>query len=151
MTISLFNWMTSFYGKFGDALIAREALTNLANFTLGTQTGLTALAGGAQAGSPLLVYGTNEIDTVATANDSVQLPAAIPGGWVTVNNNGASTCRIYAGIAPNINNASALDQIVANATTALTANGTAVTLAAGYVAEFVCATIGIWKRVAAAS
>ena len=151
MTISVFNFMTSFYGKYGDALIGREALTNLANFVLGNTNGITALAGGAQAGSPVLAYGYNEIDTVATTNDSTQLPVAIPGTMVTVYNAGANTARIYAGTAPNINNASALDQIVANATIAKTANGTSITLASGYTLTFNCYTIGIWKQLVAAS
>ena len=49
MAISLMNFLTDFYGKFGDALISRGALTNLANFTCGTLNSVTALPGGAQA------------------------------------------------------------------------------------------------------
>lgn len=151
MTASIFSYMTSFYGKFGDALIGRDALTNLANFALGTQNGITALAGGAQAGSPVLAYGDNELDTVVSGNDSVQLPVAIPGAMCIVYNAGAQTAKIYAGTAPNINNASALDQIVANATIAKTANATAITLASGYTLTFYCMTVGLWKQMTAAS
>jgi len=151
MTITLFNYLTDFYGKFGEALVSRGALTNLANFTLGTQNGITALAGGAQAGSPVLAYGTNEITTCVTTNDSTQLPFAIPGARVVVNNNGASTARIYANASPNVNNASALDQIVANATVSKTANVTSITVASGYTLAFVSTTIGIWKQLYAAS
>ena len=155
MAISLFNFLESFYGKYGDALIGRGALTNLANFTCGSLNAITALAGGAQAGSPVLGYNVNEITTVATTNDSVQLPFAIPGGRVLVNNAGANTARIYANVSPNVNNvvagAATLDQIVANATVAKTANATSITLASGYTLEFMCTTIGVWKQQAVAS
>jgi len=151
MAISLFNFMSDFYGKFGEALISRGALTNLANFVCGYQNGITALAGGAQAGSPVLGYNVTEITTVATTNDSVQLPFAIPGAQVQVNNVGANTARIYANQSPNVNNASALDQIVANTTVTKTANATPITLASGYTLSFMCTTIGVWKQQAVAS
>jgi hypothetical protein len=141
----------SFFGKTGAQLIDALDLTKLTNYTLGANISVIALPGGAQAGSPVLAYANNELDTVATTNDSVQLPPAIPGAWVAINNNGASTARIYAGIAPNVANAYVVDQIVANATVALTANGTPLTLASGYTMEFICTTIGIWKRQTAAS
>ena len=141
----------SFFGKSGAQLIDALDLTRLVNLTLGSLNGIVALPGGAQAGSPVLSYNNNELLTVASANDSVQLPPAIPGAYVLINNNGAQTARIYAGIAPNLNNNNALDQIVANATTALTANATPITLASGYTCEFTCTTIGVWKRQAAAS
>ena len=150
MAISLFNFL-GFYGKQGPSLIGQEALTLFANYTLGSINGIVALAGGAQAGSPVLAYNNNEVLTVATTNDAVQLPPAIPGAYVLINNNSANTLRVYAGAAPNVNNANALDQMCANATTALTANGTATTLASGYTCEFTCTTIGVWKRQAAAS
>jgi hypothetical protein len=151
MAISLMNYLTNFYNKQGDALISREALTNLANFTLGASAPITALAGGAQAASPTLVYGVNEITTVATTNDSVQLPSAIQGAQLVVNNNSANTAKIYANASPNLANASALDQIVANATVTKTANATAITLASGYALIFVCTTSGVWKQTGVAS
>jgi len=151
MGISLMNFLTDFYGKFGEALISRRALTNLANFTCGSLNSVTALPGGAQAGSPVLGYNVSEITSVATTNDSVQLPFAIPGARVLVNNAGANTAKIYANAAPNLNNASALDQIVANATVAKTANATAITLASGYTLSFMCTTIGVWKQQEVAS
>ena len=155
MAISLFNFL-SFFGKTGAQLIDAQDLTNFARYTLGTVNGIVALAGGAQAGSPVLNYNNNELGTVVTTNDSVQLPPAIPGAYVLINNNGANTARIYAGAAPNGANINAagnpvLDQIVANATVSLTANATPVTLASGYTMEFTCTTIGVWKRQSAAS
>lgn len=151
MAYSVFNYMTDFYGKTGEALVGRGALTNFANFALGNLTGLTALAGGAQSGATVLGYHANQVDTVASANDSVQLPLAVPGADCLVNNSGAQTMRIYANIGANANNGGAVDQILANATTTKTANGTAITLASGTALMFMCFTPGVWKQVAAAS
>jgi len=151
MATTLLNYLTNFYGKFGDALISREALTNLTNYTVGGLTSVTALAGGAQVGSPVLAYANNEITTVVTTNDSVQLPFALQGARVFVNNNGANTAKIYANSAGNNSNGAVLDQIIANATTTKTANATAITLASGYGLIFICTTTGIWKQLANAS
>lgn len=151
MSTTLLYFLTNFYNKLGDGLISREALTNLANFTVGGVTSVTALAGGAQAGSPVLAYANNEITTVVTTNDSVQLPFALQGAHLVVNNNAANTAKIYANAAPNNANGAVLDQIIANATTTKTANATAITLASGYAIIFVCTTTGVWKQVAGAS
>ena len=94
----------------------------------------------------MLPYSYSEVTVIASTNDSVQLPPAIPGAYVLVNASGANTLRIYAGAAPNISNGSALDQIVAHGTVALTANGTAVTIASGHTSDFVCTTPGRWKQ-----
>lgn len=146
MSVPLASFLYSFYGDVGLQLIDAQDLTKLANWTIGAATGITALAGGAQAGSPVLPYSLVTVTTVASGNDSVQLPPALPGGYVCVENAGAQTMRIYAGAAGNVTNGGALDQIRASGTTALTANGTAVTLASGSSTEFACTTAGIWKR-----
>ena len=146
----MFNFL-SFYGKTGESLQSSGDLTKLANFTLGATNSIVALAGGGQAGSPVLAYAANEIDTVVTTNDSVQLPPAIPGARVLVLNAGANTVRIYAGAAPNVSNGSALDQIVPHATNTANANGTPSTVASGYTLMFACTTPGVWKQLAAAS
>ena len=150
MAFSLFNFL-GFYGKTGAQLIDAADLTKLTNYTMGILSGIIALAGGAQAGSPVLAYGNNEIDTVVTANDSVQMPPAIAGAFVTINNNGANTTKVYASPAPNAANASALDQICIHGTTALTANATAITVSSGYYTEFTCYVTGVWKQSAAPS
>jgi hypothetical protein len=58
---------------------------------------VTALAGGAQAGSPVMSSMFNRVSTVATAGDSVQLPpaASIPGGCICVFNNTAKNLTVY--------------------------------------------------------
>jgi len=148
----------SFFGKTGPALQDSGDLTNIVKYALGSTNGITALAGGAQAGAPVLNPNNNEINTVVTANDSVQLPLAIPGVYVFVFNNATSgnTCRIYANSSPNAANPSAsgaaqLDQIQQHASQVLTGNTTPLTLAAGYVMEFTCTTVGVWKQQYAAS
>lgn len=59
------------------------ALSNATN-------GLTALAGGGQAGATLLSSTINRVTTVATGNDSARLPAATVGKVVIVENAAAS-------------------------------------------------------------
>ncbi len=59
-------------------------------------TGLTALAGGAKAGATPLTGMFNQVATVATAADSVLLPAAVDGRDITVRNDGANACQVFA-------------------------------------------------------
>jgi len=151
MAFSVFNYLSNFYGQTGDALVNRQALSQFANYVLGFANSIVAAPGGSQVSATLLNYADNQIDTVASANDSVQLPFALQGSEVLVINNGAQTMRIYANISPNPNNNNVLDQIVANATTAKTANATPITLASGYTLLFNCSTAGVWKQVSAAS
>ena len=150
MTTTLYSFL-SFFGLSGPQLVDPQDLTELATFTVGSNKVSAALPGGAQAGAPVLKLGINDIEVCASTNDSVQMPFAIPGARVTVYNGGAQTLRIYANASPNTYNGSVVDQLVANATNSLTANGTALTLAAGYAADFVCGDNGYWKRLYAAS
>jgi len=145
MAVTLFDFL-SFYNKSGAALQDSLDLTKFANYTLGGLTGLTALAGGGQAGATVLAYGWNEVDTVASNNDSVQLPPAIPNSFVFINNNGASTLAIYAGAGGNGANAGVADQMVAKTTTAKTAATSDITIATGHCTLFVCTTIGVYKQ-----
>lgn len=48
--------------------------------------GATAFAGGGQASATQLAYGINTVTVVATAADSVKLPAAVKGAWCFVKN-----------------------------------------------------------------
>jgi hypothetical protein len=150
VAITLFNFL-SFYGKSGAELIDAGDLTKLANYTLGTTSGITALAGGGQTGATLLGIGYNEVDTVATNDDSVMLPPAIPGSFCFVNNAGANTLYIYANTS-NPSNVSATtgaaiaDQMIATNTNAKTAATGDISLASGHCTLFVCTTIGLWKQ-----
>jgi hypothetical protein len=60
------------------------------------QDGITALAGSGRTGAPVLVNGWNRIATVATAADSVQLPAAAAGMEIALVNDGAHAAQVFA-------------------------------------------------------
>jgi hypothetical protein len=92
--------------------------------------GLTALAGGAQAGTPLQ-YAINRFTTVASAADSCQLPPATVGREVIVINAAAA-------------NALAVFPQTGEVINALAANA-AFSLAANKVATFFCAVAGTWN------
>lgn len=109
---------------------------------------VVALAGGAQAGAPVIGGVVNgleatliRIKTCVTNLDSLQLPQAIHGRELSVYNSTAQTCNIFA--SPNTNKATgALDTIngVANAT-AFTAAALATT---GTGVYFFCPADGVW-------
>lgn len=99
-----------------------------------TANGLTALAGGAQAGTPL-INGINRVTTVASAADSCQLPSAIPGRRVVViNAAAANSMNVFPQTGEIIN--------------ALAANA-AYAHAANKGVEFVCAVTGTWNTIPA--
>lgn len=56
---------------------------------------LTAFAGGGRTNATALGYGINRISVCATAADSVQLPAWIPGAEVIVVNDGAAAAQVF--------------------------------------------------------
>lgn len=68
-------------------------------------TALTAHAGGGQALGTQLAAGFNEVTVVATAGDSVKLPAAAEGLVVIVKNDGATAADVFPATADTINDA----------------------------------------------
>ena len=56
---------------------------------------ITAFAGGGQASAVALTSQTNRVTTVATAGDSVKLPAAVAGLELTVINRGANDMAVF--------------------------------------------------------
>lgn len=86
-----------------------------------SQSGITALAGGANSAStPLLSATMNVISTCATLNDSVKLPIADAGDELWVRNNGAAGAAVFPQSGGKINNGTADAALaVANAKTAL--------------------------------
>ena len=86
------------------------------------QTGMTALAGGAAptAAANTCVYGLNTVSTVATAGDSLILPAGIPQfGRVVVANLSAAKLDIFPNTGGTINAAAANNELgIAAITTA---------------------------------
>ena len=95
--------------------------------------GLVAHAGGAQANAVLLSGGYNEIATVATIADSVQLPLALYGTQVFVKNAGANAAQVFA-------NSAGTDTING------TAGATGVSQAAGLGAIYECHKDTVWTR-----
>ena len=116
-----------------------EGLAN--GFSAGYQTfssvdSLTALAGGGQNGATPLTAMYNRVTTVASANDSVLLPASANGMQITVTNAAATnSMNVFPATGDKIN--------------ALSANA-AFAVVAGKTAEFFCATAGQWHSVLSA-
>jgi hypothetical protein len=94
------------------------------------QTGLTALAGGAQAGT-FCGSRLNRFTTVASAGDSGQLPLAVPGRVCFVKNAAAANSM---NVFPQTGDA--INALAANASFAV---------AAGKSCEFYCALLGTWE------
>lgn len=127
---------------------AAATFTNFAfrapNFTVNPQgmvagsadDNLTAHAGGGQAAALLLAKVVNRVSTVATAADSVKLPASSPGMQITIINDAAVNSMQVFGTNPDtINNV---------------ATGTGVAQAAGKTAIYSCPVAGKWYRVLSA-
>lgn len=94
--------------------------------------GLTALAGGAQAGATQLELGLNRIVTVVTAGDSCLLPPATPGAIVVViNSNVTNAVNVFAAGSTDVINA--------------LANATALSVAAAATTLFFCVALGHWN------
>ena len=66
-------------------------------------TGITAFATGGQASATALTAEINNVTTVATAGDSVKLPAAVAGMRIVVKNNGAATLAVFPATSDSIN------------------------------------------------
>jgi hypothetical protein len=96
---------------------------------------LTALAGGGQTGATALTASFNRVTTVATAGDSVLLPAAKPGMQVTVKNTSANSMNVFPATGDAIN--------------ALSANA-AYAVATVKTATFFCAVTGTWDSLLSA-
>lgn len=93
--------------------------------------GITAYAGGGQTNATLLGASINRVTTVATAADSVKLPAATVGARIDVINAAASnSMNVFPATGESIN--------------ALSAN-TAYAVAANKTVTFICAVAGIWN------
>lgn len=97
---------------------------NLTNLT----TGITAHAGGGQADATQLSALVNVVDTVATAADSVKLPApTVVGQVVIVSNTAAAAAQVFGSGTDTINGV---------------ATATGVSLAAGKTGIYIATTIG---------
>ena len=68
-----------------------------------SMTGITAKAGGGQAGATQLNAQTNRIDTVTSVNDSVMLPVSVNGLEITVINNTNNMLTVYGSGTDTVN------------------------------------------------
>lgn len=100
---------------------------------LSATDGLTALAGGAQAGTSLGGFAINRFTTVASAADSAQLPLAKAGRVrVVINAAAANAMAVFP------QTGEAINAIAANSAFSVAANKTAI---------FFCAVDGTWNSV----
>lgn len=117
-------------GSTGTASVNKDSIFQAKFFDLSWTDGLTALAGGAQAGTAL-AYQANRFTTVASGNDSAQLPKAKAGRWRVVANAAAA-------------NALAVFPQSGEAINAIAADS-AFSVAANKVAIFFCIIDGTWS------
>lgn len=107
------------------------AYNNVVNAFASASNALTAYAGGGQANATALPSAINRVTTVASAADSVKLPAATAGLMVTVINAAATNAmNVFPATGEIIN--------------ALSAN-TALSVAANKAITFYCAVAGTWN------
>jgi len=121
---------TSFSASGNITSSAGNFVNTAGYFTRSAVNALTALAGGAQAGTAL-TRELNRVTTVTTAADSVQLPAATVGKVVTVINAAAANAMAVFPQTGEIINA-----LAANASISVAANKTIM---------FFCAVAGTWN------
>ena len=93
---------------------------------------LTAHAGGGQGSALALTGAINRITTVATAGDSVVLPASVAAAEVIVINAGANPCQVYGAGTDTINGV---------------ATATGVSQQPNSAVLYVCVTAGSWFAV----
>jgi hypothetical protein len=124
------------YGSFVSATFGTASFgtATFASAPLKAQTasGLTAHAGGGKAGALQLTGAMASVGTVATAADSVLLPAAVVGGEFFLSNDGVASMQVFGNGTDTIN-------LVATATGVAQANGVA--------ALYFCTKVGNWSRV----
>lgn len=121
----------------GDLTLTAGNLAMTAGFVIeSAANAITAHAGGGQGSATLLAKQINRVTVVATAGDSVKLPAATAGKVMTViNADAADAMDCFPATGEVIN--------------ALAAN-TALSIAANTTVIFFCAVAGVWNSVVTA-
>lgn len=140
---SIVQLFTSFVP--GLRLVDGGELLEMANQLFSTKAGLTALAGGGQAGATPLPAAINEVAVVAADNDSAMLPLAVPGAWCFVINDGAHSLQVFGNPA-NPNNGGAGDTIAPYNSVVQNATAVGVAQVTVKAALYVCFTAGKWKQ-----
>jgi hypothetical protein len=114
----------------GYRLFTGDGLNNaLAKDLVSSTDGITAFATGGATNATQLFTVINRVTVVANANDSVKLPASIPGMSVTVDNDGSNSLNVYP---------FGTDQIEDSTNP--------ISLIAGEDAVFVCPVVGKWYQ-----
>lgn len=98
--------------------------------TLAASNALTAHAGGTQGAALALTSTVNRIATVASAADSVSLPASAPGMVVTIINDAALSCQVFGAGTDTINGV---------------ATATGVAQMGKSVVVYSCPAAGVWQ------
>jgi|SRR5690349_6482308 len=118
---------------FGEFMVSVSGGSLLPRSNESYANALTAHAGGGQGSALQLYAGINRVTTVATAADSVKLPAAKAGmQYVVINAAAANSMNVYPATGEAIN------ALSANAAFAMAANKTAI---------FYCAVDGVWNSI----
>lgn len=118
-------------GSSGTNSLGQNQSERVQFLDLSATDGLTALVGGAQAGVSLGNYAINRFTTVTSANDSAQLPKALPGRFrVVINAAAANALAVFPQSGEIIN------ALSADASFSLAANKTVI---------FFCAVAGTWN------
>jgi hypothetical protein len=107
----------------GSAIVIKELVQELA------VDNITAHAGGGQGSATALTGELNRVTTLATAGDSVALPASAPGLTIIVENAGANPMQVYGAGTDTINGV---------------ATATGVSQMQGSVVIYTCYTAGAW-------
>lgn len=118
-------------GDFASLIVAGNA--EIDGYPLfSAATAITARAGGGKASATLLAAAINHVTVVASAADSVKLPASVTGMSVVVTNGHASnSMQVFGSGTDTINDV---------------ATATGVAHAAGLTATYVCPVAGKWYR-----
>ena len=119
----------------GFRLFDGSDLNDLADWFTSVQTGVTAYAGGGQTNATQLIAAQVVVATVATAADSVKLPASQVGAIVMIQNNGANSVQVFGRGTDTINGVAA---------------ATGVAQAAGKSALYFSPSLGKWYRILSA-
>lgn len=85
-----------------DSLTVNATVTQGAPVNYSNATTITAFATGGQASATALTEEINNVTTVATAGDSVKLPAAVAGMHIHVKNSGAAALDIFPATSDSI-------------------------------------------------
>lgn len=99
---STFNGAITLGDAAADSLTVTATTTYSEPINYDSATTITAFATGGQASATALTAEINNITTVATAGDSVKLPAAVAGKHVHIKNSGATALDIFPATSDSI-------------------------------------------------